>query len=126
MSIRFTWDGEKAAERWIQMNERAMKEPTDNALTAETDELHEHYDFDYSKAKPNRFAERVGQDSVMVVLEPDVAAIFPTTESVNDTLRAIAALLANMPRGESARRRKNNVVREVPQKAQAQVGSLAG
>lgn len=108
------------------MNERAMKEPTDSARTAETDELREHYDFDYNKAKPNRFAERVGQDSVMVVLEPDVAAIFPTTESVNDTLRAIAALLANMPQGKSARHRKNNAVREVPQKAQAQVGSLAG
>jgi len=88
------------------MNERAIKEPTDSVLTAETDELREHYDFDYSKAKPNRFAERVGQDSVMVVLEPDVAAIFPTTESVNDTLRAIAALLANMPRSAWHRRER--------------------
>jgi hypothetical protein len=103
-----------------------MKEPTDSARTAETDELREHYDFDYSKAKPNRFAERVGQDSLMVVLEPDVAAIFPTTEAVNDTLRAIAALLANMSQVKSARRRQNNAVREVARKAQTQVGSLAG
>ncbi len=103
-----------------------MKEPTDSALTAEADELREHYDFDYSKAKPNRFAVRLGHDSLMVALEPDVAAIFPTTESVNDTLRAIAALLASMPQGKLARRRKNNVVREAPQKAHTQVGSLAG
>jgi hypothetical protein len=108
------------------LNERARKKPPDSAQTAETDELREHYDFDYSKAKPKHFAEWVGQDSLMVVLEPDVAAIFPTTEAVNDTLRAIAALLANMSQVKSAQRRQNNAVREAAQKAQTQVGSVAG
>jgi len=57
---------------------------------------------------------------------PDGAAIFPTTESVNDALRAIAALLANMSHAKSARRRRNSAVHEVARKAQTQVGSLAG
>ena len=67
-----------------------------------------HYDFDYSKARPNRFADRIGPDTLMVVLDPDVAAVFPTAESVNSTLRAIAAVLANLPAQESIRRRKRS------------------
>ncbi|NKQ34640.1 MAG: hypothetical protein HF973_03390 [Chloroflexi bacterium] len=63
----------------------------------ENNELLDHYDFDYSKAKPNRFAARIDQESVIVVLDPDVADIFPTSEVVNDTLRAVAAALRNIP-----------------------------
>ncbi|MGZ8215782.1 hypothetical protein [Methylomagnum sp.] len=47
------------------------------------------YAFDYSKAKPNRFAQ--SQTKVMVSLEPDVAAAFPTSEAVNKALRAVLA-----------------------------------
>lgn len=43
------------------------------------DDLQEHYDFDYSKAKPNRFAAQLNSETVMIVLEPEVAAAFPTT-----------------------------------------------
>ena len=53
----------------------------------EQDTLKSHYEFDYSKAKPNCFAARLTEDSLMVVLDPDVAAIFPTSEAVNDSLR---------------------------------------
>ena len=63
----------------------------------ENNELLDHYDFDYSKAKPNRFAARIDQESVIVVLDPDVADIFPTSEAVNETLRAVAAALRNIP-----------------------------
>ena len=44
------------------------------------------YEFDYQKAKINRFAERY---SVSVTLDPDVAEIFTSSESVNKALRAI-------------------------------------
>lgn len=54
----------------------------------ETDEdLKEHYEFDYSKARPNRFAEKYNRMVVRVGLEPDVAEEFPTEESVNEALR---------------------------------------
>ena len=52
------------------------------------------YDFDYSKARPNRFVNQVSRDRLVVVLDPDVAEIFTTGESVNKVLRA---LIANMP-----------------------------
>jgi hypothetical protein len=52
------------------------------------------YSFDYSKAKPNRFADRTKPGSVAVLLDPDVARIFKDAESVNAVLRA---LMTTMP-----------------------------
>lgn len=56
--------------------------------------LRSEYRFDYSKAKPNRFAERTRPGSVAVLLDPDVAQVFKSPESVNAVLRA---LMATMP-----------------------------
>jgi len=75
----------------------------DKMTMNESDDLQTHYDFDYSKAKPNRFAERINQESVVVVLDPDVADVFPTSESVNETLRTLMAALQNMPPAKSSR-----------------------
>lgn len=60
------------------------------------DDVQDHYEFDYEKAKPNRFASHLSQDAVMVVLDPDVAVLFPTSESVNKTLRLFAAAPKNL------------------------------
>ncbi len=59
----------------------------------ESDELKPEYHFDYTKAKPNRFAAALNRDRIMVVLDPDVSKIFRTTESVNNALRAIVSAL---------------------------------
>jgi hypothetical protein len=58
--------------------------------------LRPEYRFDYAKAKPNRFAESAQPGSVAVLLDPDVARIFKSGESVNAVLRA---LLTTMPVG---------------------------
>lgn len=52
------------------------------------DDLRPEYDFDYSKAKPNPYAALLKGRSVVVVLDPDVALAFPTSEAVNTQLRA--------------------------------------
>src|SRR3982074_766039 len=52
-------------------------------------DLRSEYRFDYTKARPNRFARRPRAKSVVVLLAPDVAKVFKTGESVNDALRAI-------------------------------------
>jgi hypothetical protein len=83
-----------------------MSKANDKSLVGDEGSMKAHYDFDYSKAKPNRFAGRLSQESLMVVLEPDVAALFPTSEAVNETLRVLAAALQKMPNGEVAKRRK--------------------
>jgi hypothetical protein len=57
------------------------------------------YRFDYSKARPNRFATRLMRGSRAVVLDPDVAAVFSTPELVNAVLRA---LIEPMPQQRSS------------------------
>jgi hypothetical protein len=60
------------------------------------DDLLPEYDFDYTKAKPNRFVARVNQPLLkVVVLDEDVAQVFTTPESVNKVLRG---LIESMPR----------------------------
>lgn len=59
-----------------------------------SDELLPEYRFDYSKARPNRFAARLSQTR-MVELEADVAAVFTSQEAVNAVLRA---LIQTMPK----------------------------
>jgi len=60
------------------------------------DELRAHYKFDYSKAKPNRFASRLGEEAIVVVLDPDVAAVFTTSEEANQALRVLIGALGNL------------------------------
>lgn len=65
------------------------------ASVSSGDDLRPQYDFDYRKARPNRFAGRVKPDTRAVVLDADVARVFTTPESVNTVLRA---LIKTMPR----------------------------
>ena len=51
--------------------------------TTSSDDMRSHYDFDYSKSRPNRFAKRFTADTVVVILDPDVAGVFQSSESVN-------------------------------------------
>ncbi len=51
------------------------------------------YKFDYKKAKPNRFARRMKDSPLVVVLDPDVAKVFTSTEEVNKALRAVISAI---------------------------------
>lgn len=66
-------------------------------------EMRDEYRFDYSKSKPNRFAARATEGRTVVVLDPDIAEVFTTPESVNNVLRA---LITTMPRDQ--RRKASN------------------
>lgn len=55
--------------------------------------LNAEYRFDYSKAKPNRFATKMSQGSVAIVLEPDVAEVFKSSAVVNALLRSIISAM---------------------------------
>ena len=59
-----------------------------------TDNMRAEYRFDYTKARPNRFAGRA-KDCVIVVLDPDVSQIFTIPDSANTALRA---LINSMPK----------------------------
>lgn len=58
------------------------------------DEFRTEYEFDYRKAKPNRFADQLEEERLVVVLDPDVSKVFRTPDSVNAVLRA---LIETMP-----------------------------
>jgi hypothetical protein len=70
------------------------KTPTSNSATA-SDDMQPEYQFDYAKARPNRFAPKIPEGSRIVVLDPDIAEVFTSPESVNAVLRA---LIATMPK----------------------------
>jgi hypothetical protein len=72
---------------------RASRKVPDSA-----DDLRQEYTFDYAKARPNPYAERLQGRTVAVVLEPDVAAAFPDSKAVNRQLRAVVATVPRRSR----------------------------
>src|SRR5216684_3338813 len=52
----------------------------------EVDEALPEYDF--SRARPNQYASRYAKGSIVVTLDPDVAAVFPGAREANEALRA--------------------------------------
>jgi hypothetical protein len=67
------------------------KGPKTEVGPVENDEILPEYDF--SDASPNKYAARYAAGSTVVVLEPDVAAVFPNAGEVNDALRALAGII---------------------------------
>ena len=65
---------------------------------------HTEYRFDYSRSKPNRFAAKMSSDTVAVVLEPDVAEVFRSSEDVNAVLRSIISAMPSSRRAQGAKR----------------------
>jgi hypothetical protein len=57
------------------------------------DEMRAEYRFDYAKARPNRFVDRMKNGAVAVILDPDVAAVFGSSKAVNVFLRSVIATL---------------------------------
>src|SRR5205809_5068790 len=99
----------------------------------DSNDMREEYTFDYSRAKPNRFASQMNRPVVAVVLEPDVASVFNSAGKVNARLRsAIAAASArNSPCAHAgiAEGRANKQLEPTAPKtlsAAAQLQTLAG
>ncbi len=77
------------------MNERPMKKPTDKAA-----ELALRDEYDFSRGVRGKHARRYAQGANVVVLEADVAKLFPNAGAVNDSLRVLGGII----------RRQNNVL----------------
>ena len=84
-----------APGRQTEKNVRTNKTEDDDRVQ-DADELRAQYKFDYSRAKPNRFADRLGGEAIAVVLDPDVAAVFTTSEEANQALRVLIGALGNL------------------------------
>ena len=77
------------------------KTPNRKKSKAVADDLKAEYRFDYRSAKPNRFAAAMSEGTVAVVLEPDVAAVFKSSQAVNSFLRSVISAMpeAQTPKG---------------------------
>ena len=62
---------------------KALEQPDD-------DELLEEYDF--SNGVRGKYTQRYAAGSNVVILDPDLAELFPNSEAVNDALRMLVKL----------------------------------
>jgi hypothetical protein len=71
---------------------------------AEDQEMLPEYRFDYAQARPNRFAGRISKESMVVLLDPEVSAVFTTPEAVNEVLRALVTALPKAAKSKAVRK----------------------
>jgi hypothetical protein len=70
----------------------------------DADEILPEYDF--KRGSPNKFASRYAAGSAVIVLEPDVAAAFPSSGEANEALRALAGIIQKHRRRRPVSRRR--------------------
>jgi hypothetical protein len=92
--------GRHAASEGIMKKEQSNGRETDRI---DIDEILPEYEF--TRARRNKYASRFAAGSVVVVLEPDVAAAFPNSGDANEALRALAGIIQkHRPRWTASRR----------------------
>ncbi len=80
------------------MKKTSMTDPQKTELAVdETDEMLPEYHFDYQKARPNRYTAEIESGGMLVVLDPDIAEVFKTSDAVNQVLRALIAVMPPIP-----------------------------
>ncbi len=77
------------------------KVPSEIPESVAADDLLPEYDFDYRKARPNRFVPQAAERGRTVVLEPEIAQVFKTSDSVNSVLRALIRTMPDVAHSES-------------------------
>lgn len=61
-------------------------------------------EYDFSRSRPNKYASRYAKGSLVVTLDPDVAAVFPGARQANEALRALAGVIRTHGRRRPSRR----------------------
>lgn len=64
------------------------------------EDMRREYRFDYRKSRPNRFAPVMKGKTVAVVLDPDIASVFRSSESVNSLLRSVITALPKQAKAQ--------------------------
>jgi hypothetical protein len=80
-----------------------MKTGSPRKPSADLDTMRASYDF--SKAKRGVTAARYAQGTNVILLDPDVAEVFPDTRAVNEALRTFARLSKASLRGRARQKR---------------------
>ncbi len=74
-----------------------MKKNTASNVTDPVDEMLPEYDF--SGGVRGKYAERYARSVNIVLLDPDVAEVFPDSDAVNRALRSLAASMREQQSG---------------------------
>ncbi len=69
--------------------EESMKKADPNT----NDEIREEYDF--SKGERGKYARQYAEGTNVVILDPEIAREFPTSDSVNQALRSLLPVIRN-------------------------------
>ncbi len=85
------------------MKKAQTKRPAANR--SDIDEILPEYDF--SQARRNKYAARYLPGSVVVVLDPDVAATFGSSSEANEALRALAGVIQKRRSRKAISRRRS-------------------
>jgi len=80
-----------------------MKNSRSRTRREDADTMRPEYDF--SKAVRGITAARYAQGTNVVLLDPDVAELFPDTRAVNEALRTFARLARGMPKPRVQKKR---------------------
>ena len=75
----------------------------EKAVEIDPDEILPEYDF--SRARSNKYASRYKKGALVVTLDPEVARVFPTAAAVNRTLRSLARIIETAGHGRSSKTR---------------------
>jgi len=67
------------------MNQELNNEPDSDMLD----------EYDFTNGERGKYVDRLAKGSNVVVLDPDVAQVFPDSESVNQALRALTEIIRN-------------------------------
>jgi hypothetical protein len=61
-------------------------------------------EYDFSRARRNKYASRYAKGAMVVTLDPDVAVVFPGARAVNEALRTLARTMKKRRVRRSSRR----------------------
>ena len=78
----------------MKHTKKSASQPTNG-----NDDLESNYDFDYTKAKPNKYA-LLPKEQMIVLLEKDITRYFRTPDEVTNALRSL--IQAIPPRDQRA------------------------
>ncbi len=85
------------------MNNTSKTKITTESTDEDPDMLEE---YDFQGAKRGVYAERYAQGTNLVALSPDIAAVFPDSESVNEALRTLVKAARRSIKPEPRKKRE--------------------
>jgi hypothetical protein len=99
---RFVWSARGKLRAVSGENMRKNEARKVPARRVGVDEILPEYDF--SRARPNKYASRYAKGSIVITLDLDVAAVFSGARQANEALRVLAGLIRrHQPRRTASR-----------------------